>query len=126
MDNKGNRYRVNNALVAGFFLIGLALAIVCYFAKFLAAIPSIGVFVAVSGAGVLAMSCSYSSALVKFGPSEADYRLAIGLVMLIVGVVMILYQFGLEWYIYVAVIIIAVALLGMVMAVRNGKRMGDE
>lgn len=126
MDNKGNTYRVNNAIVAAFFLIGIALTILCYFANILKLIPSIGVFVAVCGAGLLSMCFSYSSAPVKFGPSEADFRLAAGAVMLVFGVVMILYQFELEWYIYVAIAIVAVALIGMAMAIRNGKRMGDE
>lgn len=53
MDNKGNRYRVNNALVGAFFLVGIAAAILCYFTKMLDIVPSIGIFVAICGAGVL-------------------------------------------------------------------------
>lgn len=72
------------------------------------------------------MSLAYSAAPVKFGPSEQDFRLAAGIIMLLLGVIMILFQLGMAWYFYVAAALIIIAVVGAAMAVRNGKRMGDE
>lgn len=126
MDNKGNRYRVNNAIVAGFVLIGAALAIIVYFAGLMDPVPSLGLFVALSGMGVLGMSLAYSDAQVKFGPSERGFRLAMGALITAVGAIMVLYQLGLEWYFYIAAVLIAVAAIGMGMALMNGKRMKED
>lgn len=126
VDNKGNMYRTRGALSLGFAVIGIAVALIVFFATDLGIAPSIGVFLLFVGGGLLAMCAGYTGTPDKFGPSERDYRLVWGLLVIIIGVLLILTTFGLDWYWYVAVIIIAVALIGMAMALINSKKISNE
>ena len=83
VDNRGNAYRTRAAITAGIVLIGAAVAILAYFAAGLGAAAAAGIFILIMGVAILAMSFGYSSAPDKFGPGERDYRMAMGLVMVI-------------------------------------------
>ncbi len=126
VDNRGNAYRTRAALTAGIALIGLAVAILGYFALDLGALPSVGIFVLAVGLGILLLSPGYSGTPDKFGPSEMDFRLVGGTLIAAVGFLLILTLCNLEWYVYVVVFIIVVAILGMLMAVRNSRKINNE
>lgn len=126
VDNKGNMYRTRGALTLGIAIIGIAVALLAYFAANVGAAPAVGIFLLFVGGGLLAMCIGYTSAPDKFGPSERDYRLVWGLLVIIVGIVLILTYFDLAWYWYVATLIIAVALVGMIMAVINSRKISNE
>lgn len=126
VDNKGNMYRTRGALTLGIAIIGIAVALLAFFAANVGALPAVGIFLLFVGGGLLAMCIGYTGTPDKFGPSERDYRLVWGLLVVVVGAIMILTYFDLEWYWYVAVLIIAVALIGMGMAVVNSRKISNE
>ena len=126
VDNRGNAYRTRAAITAGIVLIGAAVAILAYFAAGLGAAAAAGIFILIMGVAILAMSFGYSSAPDKFGPGERDYRMAMGLVITLIGAVAIIAGTGLEWYWLVAVLIIGIALIGIAMALMNSRKIGNE
>ena len=126
VDNRGNAYRTRAALTAGIVLIGAAVALIAYMAAGLALLSAVGVFVLILGVAVFSMSFGYSSAPDKFGPSERDYRLAMGLVIALIGAVLLMTGLNLEWYWLVAILIIGIAVIGMMMAVINSRKIGNE
>ena len=126
VDNRGNAYRTRAALTAGIVLIGAAVALIAYMAAGLALLSAVGVFVLVLGVAVFSMSFGYSSAPDKFGPSERDYRLAMGLVIALIGTVLLMTGLNLEWYWLVAILIIGIAVIGMMMAAINSRKIGNE
>ena len=126
VDNRGNAYRTRAALTAGIVLIGAAVALIAYMAAGLALLSAVGVFVLILGVAVFSMSFGYSSAPDKFGPSERDYRLAMGLVIALIGTVLLMTGLNLEWYWLVAILIIGIAVIGMMMAVINSRKIGNE
>ena len=107
-------------------LIGAAVALIAYMAAGLALLSAVGVFVLILGVAVFSMSFGYSSAPDKFGPSERDYRLAMGLVIALIGAVLLMTGLNLEWYWLVAILIIGIAVIGMMMAVINSRKIGNE
>jgi len=126
VDNRGNAYRTRAALTAGIVLIGAAVALIAYKAAGLALLSAVGVFVLILGIAIFAMSFGYSSAPDKFGPSERDYRLAMGLVITLIGIVLLMTGLNLEWYWLVGILIIGIAVIGMMMAVINSRKIGNE
>ena len=126
VDNRGNAYRTRAALTAGIVLIGAAVALIAYMAAGLALLSAVGVFVLILGVAVFSMSFGYSSAPDKFGPSERDYRLAMGLVIALIGAVLLMTGLNLEWYWLVAILIIGIAVIGMMMAAINSRKIGNE
>ena len=126
VDNRGNAYRTRAALTAGIVLIGAAVALIAYKAAGLALLSAVGVFVLILGIAIFAMSFGYSSAPDKFGPSERDYRLAMGLVITLIGIVLLMTGLNLEWYWLVGILIIGFAVIGMMMAVINSRKIGNE
>lgn len=121
VENTGNSYRTRQAVVAAFVLIALALAIIVYGATDAGASGAVGVFLLITGIGITVLSFLFSNEPDKFGPSELMYRLVAGLLILIVGLAVLLYALDVEGYVIAAVVIIAIALIGLCTALINGK-----
>ena len=126
VDNRGNAYRTRGAITAAIVLIGAVVAMLAYFAAGLGALTAAGVFVLILGAAILSMAPFYSGSPDKFGPGERDYRLAMGLLVLVIGIALLVTGFGLEWYWAVAIVVIGIAVIGIVMALVNNRKIYNE
>jgi hypothetical protein len=75
------------------------------------------------GIGLFALSFLDSGVPGKFGPSEATYKLVIGIIIAVFGTAGLLNIFtDLNIWILVAIVIIAIAVLGIAVALTNGKK----
>ncbi len=121
MENTGNKYRTREAVVVAFVLIALAFAVIIYGATDAGFVGALGAFLAVAGVGLAALSMLFDSTPDKFGPSEMLYRMVFGILMFVAGVVCLMHAYDVKWYITVAVVIIAIAVVGLCAALVNGK-----
>ena len=122
VENTGNKYRTREAVVAAFVLIALALAVIVYGATDAGVTGSLAAFLIVAGIGIAVMSALFDSTPDKFGPSEMIYRLVVGVIIFAVGLVCLLFAFDVSTYVIVAVFIIIIAVLGLCVALVNGKK----
>lgn len=122
VENTGNLYRTHQAIVAAFVLIAIALAVIIYGATDAGFLGALAAFLIVTGLGVAAMSALFDSTPDKFGPSEMMYRMVAGILILVIGLAMLMYAFDVKGYIILAVVIIAVAVLGLCTALINSKK----
>lgn len=122
VENTGNKYRTTQAITAGLVLIAAAAAILVWGLTDLGIGAVVGIFLAVVGVAVAVMSLMHSAEPDKFGPSEKVYRLVFGFVLILVGMVGILSAFDLGWYVYAAVLLIGIALIGICTAVSNSNK----
>jgi len=75
------------------------------------------------GIGLFALSFLDSGVPSKFGPSESTYKLVIGIIIAVFGVAGLLNIFtDLSIWILAALVIIVVAVLGITIALTNGKK----
>lgn len=121
VENTGNAYRTNQAIIACAVIIVLAATVllVGYFGLNL--LVAVGVFIILAGVVLAAASHLFSDAPGKFGPSESDYRLIMGAFIALVGAVVALFGLKLELYIIIAVFLIGIAVIGLCAAMK-GKR----
>ncbi|MCL2295817.1 MAG: hypothetical protein FWC29_01885 [Methanomassiliicoccaceae archaeon] len=78
------------------------------------------------GIALLALSFLYSSKSGKFGPSESIYRMVLGILLAVVGVIGMLHTYtDVSVWILIAIFLIALALVGIVVALMNGKKEGQ-
>ena len=126
VDNRGNAYRTRGAISAAIVLIGAVVAMLAYFAAGLSALTTLGIFVLILGISILSVAPFYSGTPDKFGPGERDYRLAMGLLVLVVGIAFMMAGAGMEWYWSVAVVVIGIAVIGIVMALVNNRKIYNE
>jgi peptidoglycan/LPS O-acetylase OafA/YrhL len=78
------------------------------------------------GIALLAMSFLYSGKSGKFGPSEFVYRMVLGILLAVIGVIGILYTYtDVSIWILAAIFLIALALVGILVALMNGKKEGQ-
>jgi hypothetical protein len=81
------------------------------------------VIMLIFGIGLIALSFLDSGVPSKFGPSESTYKLVIGTIIAAFGIAGLLGIFaGLNIWILAALIIIVIAVLGMIIALTNGKK----
>ena len=121
VENTGNKYRTREAVVAAFVLIALAFAVIVYGATDTGFVGALSAFLIVAGIGIAVMSALFDSTPDKFGPSEMIYRLVFGILLLAAGLAGLMYKFDVSTYIIVAVVIIIIAVLGLCVALVNGK-----
>ena len=126
VDNRGNAYRTRGAISAAIVLIGAAVAMLAYFAAGVSGLTTLGIFVVILAIAILAVAPFYSGSPDKFGPGERDYRLAMGLLVLVIGIALLVTGFGLEWYWAVAIVVIGIAVIGIVMALVNNRKIYNE
>ena len=121
VENTGNAYRTNQAIIACAVIIVLAATIllVGYFGLNL--LIAAGVFIILAGVVIAFSSHLFSDAPLKFGPSESDYRLIMGLFIALVGATIALYGLKLELYIVIAVFLIGIAAIGLCAAMKGNR-----
>ncbi len=117
-ENNGIKSRTWSALSAGAFLIAIALAIVLfwYTGDF---ILTFGIFLVVFGAYMVVSSFGRKGNENGFGPSEADATLAGGAVIAGVGATCLIWGYTGEVLLAVAALIVIVAVIGIIMAIKN-------
>ncbi len=120
MENGSNglKPRTWSAISLGALLIAIALGLIIYWYTG-DALGTIGAILLVFGVYVAATSFARSGGEDNFGPSSADAALAAGAVVAGVGAACFVYSATGEVLITVAVIIIVLAVVGIIMAVKN-------
>lgn len=122
VENTGNKYRTREAVVAAFVLIALALAVIIYGATDAGLLGAFAAFLIVTGIGLAVMSVMFDSTPDKFGPSEMMYRMVFGTLLFVAGLACLLYTFDVKGYVILAVVILAIAVIGLCAALVNGKK----
>lgn len=117
-ENNGINPRTWNAIGVGAFLIAVAFAIILYwYQKDL--LCAFGALLLVYGIYMAGSSFARKGREDSFGPSDSDAALAAGAIIAGVGVTCLVWSFSGEVLITVAVLIIIVAVVGIIMAVKN-------
>ncbi|MDR2845665.1 MAG: hypothetical protein LBV63_00120 [Candidatus Methanoplasma sp.] len=113
--------RTTSAVTLGLVIIALAVGLIVYYLT--DSIPGgISAIILVAGIAVASTSIGFSGTPDKYGPSDFLYRLVVGLVMAVVGVIILIYAFtDLSTIILAAIFLVAIALIGIFAAVFNGK-----
>lgn len=117
-DNKGINSRTLNAVTAGVLLLAVALGILLYtstndiFGALWTILIVFGVYIGIS-------SVLRSKNTDSFGPSEADVSLAGGALIAGIGLAGLVYTFTDQVLYTVVVIIVIVAVVGIMMAIKN-------
>jgi len=120
MDN-----RTLSAITLGSFLIALAIGIIVYVATSYGILIILWIALLIFGIALLALSFMYPTESGKFGPSESSFRMVWGILLAVVGFVGLLYTMtDVNVWILLAIILIAVAVTGIIVAVKNGKKEG--
>lgn len=117
-DDTGMKGRTWSAIAAGALLIAIALGLILYWytEDLLNAFSAI---LLVFGAYMAATSFARKGREDSFGPSDSDAAMAGGIIVAGVGVTGFVWSFSGEVAITVAVLIIIVAVVGIVLAVKN-------
>ncbi len=117
-ESKGLNPRTWNAISLGALLIAVAFGLILYWATS-DLLTTFGVILLVFGVYVAATSSARKGGENNFGPSTADATLASGVVVAAIGAACLIYSTTDEVLITVAVLIIAIAAIGIIMAVKN-------
>jgi hypothetical protein len=121
-DNKGNNYRIRNTVVFAGALIALAVGLLIVGLANLAWINLLWIFMLVFGIVLAVVGTTYNSTPDKFGPSEQIYRIAIGALLALFGLIGLLWSNACtEYYICLAVLLIGIAVIGLAVALSNHK-----
>lgn len=118
MENKGMNPRTWSAIALGALLISVALGLILYWYTG-DLLNTFGTILLVFGIYVAATSFAKKGGEDNFGPSAADASLASGSVVAGIGVTCFVYSVTDEVLVTAAVLIIIVAVIGIVMAVKN-------
>lgn len=121
MDNAGNGYRTRNMVIAAAVMIAVALGLLVWGIAGFSVVSTLGVVLLVIGFAIFAVGVTYSGVPDKFGPSEKMYRVAGGLVLVLLGIVCVITNYNASWVVYVAVLIIGLALIGLSVGLINSK-----
>ncbi|MCL1811257.1 MAG: hypothetical protein FWG41_03445 [Methanomassiliicoccaceae archaeon] len=117
--------RTLSAVTLGSLIIALAVGLIVYVATdewTMILWTTLLIF----GIALFALSFLYPSESGKFGPSESLYRMVLGILLAVVGIVGILSVYtDLSSLILVAILLIALALVGIMAALMNGKKEGQ-
>lgn len=115
-----------SAVVLGFFLISVAIGFIVYSATDYGWTIILWTTMLIFGIALLVMSFMYPKESGKFGPSDSIYRMVAGVLIAVVGLIGMLNTFtDLSLWILVAIFLIAIALLGIFVALTNGKKEGQ-
>lgn len=118
--------RTLSAVTLGSFLISLAIGLIVYAVGDNSWTIILWTTMLIFGIALLAISFMYSGESGKFGPSDSIYRMVGGIIIAVIGIIGILDMFtGLSALILIAIFIIALALVGISVALINGKKEGQ-
>ncbi len=117
-ESKGLKPRTWNAISAGVLLLAIAVGIILYVVTgdLIDVLAAILVFY---GAYMAVASFAKKGGEDNFGPSAADATMAGGAVLAGVGLAMFAYSFSGDVLITVAVLIVVVAIVGILLALKN-------
>lgn len=116
--SNGLKPRTWSAISLGALLIAVALGLILYWAT-KDVLNTIGAILLVFGVYVAATSFARGGGEDNFGPSNADASLAAGAVVAGIGAACFVYSLTSSVLVTVAVIIIVLAIVGIIMAVKN-------
>ena len=117
-DRRANR--TLSAISGAMFLISLVVGLVLYYATDMGASIILWVILIMMGVTVAVLAPLQKGRSTNFGPSEADYSLVMGVLMLVIGLAGYMYMFtDLDWIAPVAMIVVIIAILVIVLAVKN-------
>lgn len=118
--------RTLSAITGAMFLVSLAVGLVLYYMTEMGAGIILWVILIIMGATVTVLAPLQRGRSTNFGPSETDYGLVTGILMLVIGLAGYMYMFtDLDWIAPVALIILAVAALVIILAVKNRDTRSD-
>ena len=117
-ESKGMNPRTWTAISVGVLLIAIAIGIILYVVTE-DILNTFATILLVYGLYMAVMSFAKKGGESNFGPSESDAALAAGAVTAGTGAACFAYSFSDSVYITVAVLIIVLAVVGIVMAVKN-------
>ncbi len=118
--------RTLSAITGAMFLVSLAVGLVLYYMTEMGAGIILWVILIIMGATVAVLAPLQRGRSTNFGPSETDYGLVTGILMLVIGLAGYMYMFtDLDWIAPVALIILAVAALVIILAVKNRDTRSD-
>jgi len=113
-----------SAVALGSFIIAVAIGLIVYVATG-KAMMTLWTALLIIGIALVAMSFLYPSESGKFRPPESIYILAAGVIIAVIGVIGILNTYtDINFWILVAIFLIALALVGIFAAVSNGRKEG--
>lgn len=117
-DRKANR--TLSAITGAMFLVSLMVGLVLYYMTDMGAGIILWVILIIMGATVAVLAPLQRGRDTNFGPSETDYGLVTGILMLVIGLAGYMHMFtDLDWIAPVALIILAVAVLVIILTVKN-------
>ena len=117
--------RTLSAVVLGSFIIALAVGLIAYYATDYGLAIILWVTLLIFGIALFALSFLYPKESGKFTPSESLYRTVLGLIIAVIGLIGLLYTAtSISWIILVAVFLIVLAVVGIAVALTNGKKEG--
>lgn len=108
--------------MAAVALIGIAICAVLYGVAGVDLLTVFGAFLVIIGADLFLVGATYSSAPDKFGPSEQMCRVAVGLLVAVIGIAVILIGLDVNMWVAVAVVIVGIALIGLATGLINSKK----
>lgn len=112
--------RTISALILAVALISLVVGLLVYDSTDMGISIIIWIVLMTTGASIALFSPFRTGLSKKFGPSDFDYYLVYGILILVIGLVGYVYTFThLGWLAPVAIVILTVAILGIIMALKN-------
>ncbi|MDR1955159.1 MAG: hypothetical protein LBP82_04330 [Candidatus Methanoplasma sp.] len=118
--------RTLSAVTVGAFIISLAIGLIVYAVTDLGFTIILWTAMLIFGIVLFAMSFMYPGASGKFGPSGSSYAMVMGILVAVIGLVGMLYTFtDLSVWILIAIFLIALAAVGISVALMNGKKEGQ-
>ncbi|MCL2148764.1 MAG: hypothetical protein FWH47_05450 [Methanomassiliicoccaceae archaeon] len=117
--------RTLSAVTLGSLMVSLAVGLIAYVLTD-KLVMILWTALLVSGVALFALSFLYPRESGKFGPSPSTYMMAWGVIAATAGVVGVLGAYtDISIWILAAIIIIVLAVLGMMIALMNGKKEGS-
>jgi len=114
-----------SAVALGSFIIALAVGLLVYEATSYGLAIILWVAMLIFGIALFALSFLYSGESGKFSPSESSYRMVAGILIAVIGLIGILYETtDVSLLILAAIFLIALALVGISVALMNGNKEG--
>ena len=114
--------RTVSAVTLGVFIIALAVALVAYNLMNKGVLVIVWITALIFGIALCFLSNLYESSERRDEPSEGTYRLAMGAVTALIGIVGLCGTMGLELIYTAVILLIGIALIGITVALMNMKR----
>lgn len=115
--------RTVSAVVLGLFIIGVAAGFILYSTVKDDITIILWTVLIVGGLALVILSDMFTGKDTGFGPSESAYRAVVGAVCIVIGIVGMLFIFtDVDLWVLAAIFLIAIAVIGMAVALSNGRK----